>query len=372
MRFQLAVHFLRFVVISSAFRAGAPAEVEEVSGAHAADDERLLARIERLQSEQEQLRDRFQSEQERQMRNFEEQQRQIHEDFTKHQLRIQTEIEKMRSALLLQDDVSVDEEPPRRSSNGGIRAAAGRLPGHAHDDHESGRKLVAIDPCGPNGQGYWIDEDYNGDFFIANIKTNEWPFRIHRSAVYSTLNIHGANVGVGTYWPDSKLHLKDKNKDTQLKIESSASFNPSLKLVKGENEFKLGIRDQGDFFVQAGDTAKPFKIRPGSKHDSIVISSSSNVGVGTPSPMSDLHIKARPNSNAELRLESPDPGTLPSILLVKGGTPTSPEVQWMLGVDQDRDFVVADPSGATRKIFKELDTSINELRNRVSALESPP
>jgi len=101
---------------------------------------------------------------------------------------------------------------------------------------------------------------------------------------------NGGNLGIGTDSPGVPLHVKTDT-EHQIKIESTASAGASMQLYSGGSyaytvyehptaNFRIGAYGGSSFIIRD----------QGNSADRLVIDSSGNIGIGTDSPNSRLHV----------------------------------------------------------------------------------
>lgn len=163
------------------------------------------------------------------------------------------------------------------SSLGGFPAGDWQL--RANDSESGGADHFSID---------WLGTDANTG--NAPVST---PFRVDGAAPSNALRISTEGlVGLGTATPLVELHTASGNTPTlRLEQTNASGWTPQTWDVAG-NEANFFIRDL------TGGSLLPFRIRPGAPTSSIDISASGNVGIGTNSPASKLHV-----SDGDLRVD---------------------------------------------------------------------
>ncbi len=100
------------------------------------------------------------------------------------------------------------------------------------------------------------------------------------------------NVGIGETSPDNLLHVKGTT-SILAKLESTGTNTNSRMLFKptDNNGWNIGANDNGNFTVfDATNSANSFVIETGADGNTLVLDSSSNVGIGTSSPSSKLDV----------------------------------------------------------------------------------
>lgn len=139
-------------------------------------------------------------------------------------------------------------------------------------------------------------------FSIDDIDGGRTPFTIEAGASSHALYVDGGGqVGFGTSNPVVGLHHVDGNTPTlRLEQDGSSGFTPQIWDVAG-NEAGFFVRDA------TNGSNLTFRIRPGAPASSIDIAADGDVGVGTASPASALHI-SRTDSNFGIRLTNQTSG----------------------------------------------------------------
>jgi len=123
-------------------------------------------------------------------------------------------------------------------------------------------------------------------FSIDDIDSGRTPFTIEARAPSHALYVDdGGRVGLGTSRPVVELHIPDGDTPTvRLEQNGTSGFTPQTWDMAG-NETNFFVRD-----VTNGSLL-PFRIRPSAPSNSIYIDADGDVGMGTSSPDTALHVK---------------------------------------------------------------------------------
>jgi hypothetical protein len=122
-------------------------------------------------------------------------------------------------------------------------------------------------------------------FSIEDITAATVPFTVTGSAPSNSIFVDSTGrLGLRTATPVLDIHVATGNTPAmRLEQNSSGGFTAQTWDVAG-NEANFFVRDV------TGGSRLPFRIRPGAPTSSIDIAASGNVGVGTASPASKLHV----------------------------------------------------------------------------------
>ncbi|MFN7941849.1 MAG: tail fiber domain-containing protein [Thermoanaerobaculia bacterium] len=122
-------------------------------------------------------------------------------------------------------------------------------------------------------------------FSILDVTASRNPFTVRAGARADSIFVDGSGrVGFGTTVP--VLFLHERTGDTpalRFEQDGSGGFTPQTWDIAG-NEANFFVRDV------TGGSRLPFRIRPGAPTSSVDISASGNVGIGTASPSTNLHV----------------------------------------------------------------------------------
>ena len=132
-------------------------------------------------------------------------------------------------------------------------------------------------------------------FSVEDISGGRTVFTIEAGARSHSLYVDdGGRIGSRTSTPSVEIHTVDGDTPTlRLQQDGSSGFAPQTWDVAG-NETNFFVRD-----VTNGSTL-PFRIRPGAPTSSIFIDVDGEVGLGTASPDSPLHVQNAGDTNVIL------------------------------------------------------------------------
>ena len=122
-------------------------------------------------------------------------------------------------------------------------------------------------------------------FSIEDITASTVPFTITGSAPTNAIFVDSTGrLGLRTATPVLDIHVATSNTPAmRLEQNNSGGFTAQTWDVAG-NEANFFVRDV------TGGSRLPFRIRPGAPTSSIDINASGNVGIGTASPSTNLHV----------------------------------------------------------------------------------
>ena len=197
-----------------------------------------------------------------------------------------------------------------------------------------------------------INDSANGGqskFSVEDITGSRTPFTIEAGARSHSLYVDdGGRIGSRTSTPSVEIHTVDGDTPTlRLQQDGSSGFAPQTWDVAG-NETNFFIRD-----VTNG-SALPFRIRPGAPSSAVFIDVNGDVGVGTSSPSSSLHV-TRTDGSSKLTVEEGSSTTATRVLVDvknKGAViaqmkNTAGTKTWQFGENAAQAFFVRETTGAT-------------------------
>ena len=134
-------------------------------------------------------------------------------------------------------------------------------------------------------------------FSIDDIDGGRTPFTIEAGAASHALYVDdGSRIGLGTSTPVVELHVVDGDTPTmRLEQDGSSGFTPQIWDVAG-NETNFFVRDA------TNGSQLPLRIQPGADSNSLFVESTNDVGVGTSTPTTSLHV-VRSDGTAKLLVE---------------------------------------------------------------------
>lgn len=147
-----------------------------------------------------------------------------------------------------------------------------------------------------------FNESSNGGankFSIDDIDGGRTPFTIEAGAPSHSLYVDdGGRIGLGTATPVVELHIPDGDTPTlRLEQDGTSGFSPQTWDLAG-NETNFFIRD-----VSNGSTL-PFRVRPGAPTSAIDIAANGDIGLGTSSPSSELHLNSTAADSLQFTMQN--------------------------------------------------------------------
>lgn len=146
-------------------------------------------------------------------------------------------------------------------------------------------------------------------FSIEDVSAVRIPFKLLAGARSNSLMISPTGaIGLGSAAPGLNLHiLKSDTPGMRLEQDASASATPQTWDVAG-NEANFFVRD-----LTSGSRL-PLRIRPGARHNNLVITGNGAIGVGTPLPQAQMHLFGSAG-NTQLKVEETSGTTAARTLL---------------------------------------------------------
>ncbi len=213
---------------------------------------------------------------------------------------------------------------------------------------ENNLRIKLDDPSGssrcPNNDWQLTANDSsNGGankFSLDDITKGKTPFTVEADTPSHTLYVASeGRIGVGTSTPVVGIHHKDGNTPTlRLEQDGSSGFTPPTWDLAG-NETNFFVRDV------TGGSKLPFRIKPGAGDDSIFIAADGDVGLGTDSPASALHVNR--DTNNLMRLENTTAGGSARFSVINGD-----DVEWRLTNSATGTFRIAEQGTDTTTEFE--------------------
>ena len=174
-------------------------------------------------------------------------------------------------------------------------------------------------------------------FAIQDDDAGRIPFLVTAGAPANSLMVASSGrIGIGTGSPVQDIHTVDGDTPTlRLEQNGSSGFAPQTWDIAG-NETNFFIRDASN-----GSTL-PFRIQPGADSNALFVDDTSNIGIGTASPLTQLHVQDSDDEVA-IRIENTGAGI------------------WNLLVsDDDGEFGIDDTdTDGTDFLFKTADDALN-------------
>lgn len=209
--------------------------------------------------------------------------------------------------------------------------ATGNWQIRANDSTAGGRSFLGF-----------VDQDADG-----SSENGDVVFSVTAGAPTDSIRVDSTGrVGFRTATPVLDLHVNTTNTPSlRLEQNNGGGFTAQTWDIAG-NEANFFVRD-----VTSGSRL-PFRIRPGAPTSSLDINASGNVGVGTASPSSSLHVR-RSDASAKLLIEETSATTASRNMLqiINNGASTyrfdntATGVNWGFGATAGNNFFVS-PIGA--------------------------
>ncbi len=209
--------------------------------------------------------------------------------------------------------------------------ATGNWQIRANDSTAGGRSFLGF-----------VDQDADG-----STETGDVVFSVTAGAPADSIRVDSTGrVGFRTATPVLDLHVNTTNTPAlRMEQNNGGGFTAQTWDIAG-NEANFFVRDV------TGGSRLPFRIRPGAPTSSLDINASGNVGVGTASPSSSLHVR-RSDASAKLLIEeiSATAASRNMLQIINNGASTyrfdntSTGVNWGFGTTASNNFFVS-PIGA--------------------------
>ncbi|MCH9697828.1 MAG: hypothetical protein K0U68_06980 [Gammaproteobacteria bacterium] len=136
-------------------------------------------------------------------------------------------------------------------------------------------------------------------FALEDSTAGRQPFRVDAGAPANALRVDSAgDVGIGESNPVVELHVADGDSPTlRLEQDGSSGFTSQTWDI---------VSNEANFFIRdvTNGSQLPFRIKPGADTDALFIAADNNIGMGTDSPQSALHLRG--TGAKQIRLESTD------------------------------------------------------------------
>ncbi|WP_135507065.1 hypothetical protein [Roseovarius aestuariivivens] len=147
-----------------------------------------------------------------------------------------------------------------------------------------------------------INDSNNGGgnyFRIDSADNNASPFQIDYGAPNNSLRVDAnGDIGIGVDNPVTEVQIADGDTPTvRLEQNGTSGWTPQTWDLAG-NETNFFLRD-----VTNGSQL-PFRVKPNAGNNALVLNPGGKVGMGTNSPVVDLHVARVDQSWATLRLEA--------------------------------------------------------------------
>jgi hypothetical protein len=149
----------------------------------------------------------------------------------------------------------------------------------------SGMKTPQTWGVGGNDQGFAIVDVTN---------SNVYPFIIETKAPYASFFVgFDGRIGMGTDTPLQKFHLFDSTASPVIRFQEATATPHTWDIVADHAGF--------DLVDVTNSNHIPFSVVPGAPTNSLFVASSGNLGLGTATPSTQLHVhKAAQASTAEV------------------------------------------------------------------------
>jgi hypothetical protein len=185
-------------------------------------------------------------------------------------------------------------------------------------------------------------------FAIEDITGAKVPFTLIAGAPSNSVYVASTGkVGLRTATPALDLHMSTGDTPAIRFEQNNTSGFTAQTWDIGANEANFFVRDL------TGGSRLPFRIRPGAPTSSIDIAASGNVGIGTASPQSRLHVSGNTQVDGTTQLNG-DVG-------IAGGPQVAGRVVELSDARAKQDFIPVDGQAVLRRL---RDVPINTWRYR--------
>ena len=140
-----------------------------------------------------------------------------------------------------------------------------------------------------NGNSIWIDKTGSGGNLLRLQANSSDIFTVSSDGI-GYLN---GNLGIGTASPTEPLHIYTPvGGQSGAVLETGDSLGIYWTIRNSDRKWGIGLNSLEEFIIRdiTGGNQDIFKIAPGAPTNSFYISSSGNVGIGTATPTSLLHV----------------------------------------------------------------------------------
>jgi hypothetical protein len=163
-------------------------------------------------------------------------------------------------------------------------AGQGVIVGKANANNNTNRLHLLYNTS--NGDAQYLGYDTSNDNKVK-LNTNGDSF------------LNGGNVGIGTTSPGSKLHLADSS-DVYLTLESTSATTPEEVAVKYSNS-ATGIYNWWEGLNQSAHWSLGYGTSFSGSNTKLLVHTSGNVGIGTTSPSSLLHLESASSPTLQIK-----------------------------------------------------------------------
>ena len=171
-------------------------------------------------------------------------------------------------------------------------------------------------------------------------------------------------VGIGTLTPSSPLHIVGAATPLRIEREDSAAVAFRIQNSVGAGELQLGASENLNLSNETQGQDLIFNTTPaaGSLTERVRIDSTGNVGIGTSSPDSNLHISSA--GGTELHIQEESAGAAATMKL------TTTQRAWVVAADASPDIFFINTDAGTQGDGLVIDTS-NNVGIGTSSINNP-